>query len=59
MRMAASRDELLKSFKAFANLAEKSDDGKITLAIEGQSAVGFDPNWLRNAVEEPLDEAGG
>jgi hypothetical protein len=25
--------------------------------IEASSQQGFDPAWLRNAVEEPLDEA--
>ncbi|MGQ9663661.1 MAG: hypothetical protein ACUVWX_15225 [Kiritimatiellia bacterium] len=27
------------------------------IRIEGSSATGFDPSWLRNAVYEPLDEA--
>ncbi len=53
----ASRDDVFKSFPAIANLADKSDGGKIKITIEGQSAGGFDGNWLRNAVEEPLDEA--
>lgn len=53
----ATRDQIFKSFPAIANLADKSDDGKISVVIEGQAAGGYDPNWLRNAVEEPLDEA--
>lgn len=53
----ASRDEVFKSFSAIANLADKSDGGKIKITIHGQSAAGYDANWLRNAVEEPLDEA--
>lgn len=53
----ASRDDVFKSFPAIANLADKSDGGKIKLVIEGQAAAGYDANWLRNAVQEPLDEA--
>jgi hypothetical protein len=53
----ATREQVFKSFPAIANLAEKSDDGKINVVIQGQAAAGYDPNWLRNAVEEPLDEA--
>jgi len=57
IRFAASRDQVFKSFPAIANLSDKSDGGKITISVEGQCAAGFDANWLRNAVEEPLDEA--
>jgi hypothetical protein len=53
----ASRDEVFRSFAAIANLADKSDGGKIKLTIHGQSASGYDAGWFRNAVEEPLDEA--
>lgn len=53
----ATRDQLYKTFPALANLADKADGGKVTLRIEACSAAGFDPAWLRNAVEEPLDEA--
>jgi hypothetical protein len=53
----ASRQEVFKSFQAIANLADKSDGGKINLAVQGQAAAGFDPTWLRNAVLEPLEEA--
>ena len=53
----ASRDDVFKSFQAIANLADKSDDGKIKIVVEGECAAGYDPSWLRNAVQEPLDEA--
>ena len=33
------------------------DSGNISIVVEGQAAAGFDANWLRNAVQEPLDEA--
>lgn len=53
----AKRDELFRAFPAIANLADKSDDGKVIVKIEGTASGGYDPSWLRNAVEEPLDEA--
>jgi len=53
----ASRDDVFKAFPAIANLADKSDSGKLRVTIDGQSSAGYDANWLRNAVQEPLDEA--
>lgn len=53
----ATRDQVFRAFSAIANLADKSDGGKVTITIEGTSATGYDPSWLRNAVEEPLGEA--
>lgn len=57
IRFLANRDQVFRSFSAVANLADKSSNGKIKIEIVGENAAGFDPNWLRNAVEEPLDEA--
>jgi hypothetical protein len=54
---AASRPQVFKVFPAIANLADKSDGGKVVIQVEATSTAGFDPTWLRNAVEEPLDEA--
>jgi hypothetical protein len=53
----ASRDQVFKVFPAIANLADKSDGGHVSIVIEGSAEDGYDPSWLRNAVEEPLDEA--
>jgi hypothetical protein len=53
----AIAEQIFRAFPAIANLADKSDSGQITVRIEGTSQSGFDPSWLRNAVEEPLDEA--
>ncbi len=52
-----TRDQIFKAFPAIANLADKSDEGKVTIRVEGTAANGYDPLWFRNAVEEPLDEA--
>ena len=57
IQFAATRDEVFKSFSAIANLADKSDNCKVNITAEGTATAGYDPNWLRNAVQEPLDEA--
>ncbi len=53
----ATRDQVYKAFPAIANLADKSDEGKVKIEVEATSDQGYDPVWLRNAVEEPLSEA--
>lgn len=57
LSFSASREQVFKAFLAIANLAEKSDGGRITIQVRGSAAAGYDPLWLRNAVVEPLAEA--
>jgi hypothetical protein len=52
----ATREELFKAWGAIANLAEIA--GKVSMQIQAESKEGFDPNRIRNAVEEPLEEMG-
>ena len=56
LHMRLTRAQLFESFKPLANLADKA--GSIGLKVTAESLAGFDPVWLRNAVTEPLDEAG-
>jgi hypothetical protein len=51
----ADRQQLFHAWQAIANLADKA--GILEVQVEASSAEGFDPVWLRNAVEEPLEEA--
>ena len=57
LKFRATRAQVFKAFQVIANLADKSDDGKVTIQVEGSSENGYDPSWLRNAVKEPLEEA--
>lgn len=57
IRFSASRDQVFKAFPAIANLADRSDEGKVKIVVEGHQAAGYDASWFRNAVQEPLDEA--
>ena len=54
--LKVNRQQLFKCFTALGNLADKS--GELKLLIEAQIKEGVDANWLRNAVEEPIEEAG-
>ncbi len=56
-QFAANRDQLFRTFPALANLADQANGGKISIQVEATSETGFERSWLRNAVEEPLDEA--
>lgn len=57
LRFKATREQIFKAFPAIANLADRSEGRQVTINVEGVSTEGFDRSWLRNAVEEPLDEA--
>jgi hypothetical protein len=55
MTMRLTRSHLYAATNALANLAQEA--GSIRVTVEATNPKGFDPIWLRNAVEEPLDEA--
>ena len=55
LRITGSRDQLYQAWNAIANLADKA--GEVSLDVSAASEEGFDENWLRNAVYEPLEEA--
>jgi hypothetical protein len=55
LSMRLNRQQIYQSFNAISNLAEKA--GTIRMTVEAETAEGFDPVWLRNAVLEPLEEA--
>lgn len=46
-----------RAFRAIQNLTERADRMTVQIQIQAESDQGFDALWLRNAVEEPLDEA--
>jgi uncharacterized protein len=57
IKFRATRHQIFKAFEAIANLADESDDERLTIQIDAINTTGYDSAWLRNAVEEPLDEA--
>jgi len=58
-RLVATADKarIFKVMRAVQNLVDKSDRVTMHIEITAESNTQFDPVWLRNAVEEPLDEA--
>ena len=55
MEMKLSKSQLYKAFSVLGNLADKS--GEITVTIHGEN-LAADATWVRNAITEPLSEAG-
>jgi hypothetical protein len=52
----ATREQLFNIWNALANLADAASS--IHMTVEARNDDGFDPVWLRNAVQEPIDESG-
>ena len=58
LRIKANAAQLFRVLPALQNLSDKADSFEARLELEAEAEEGFDPAWLRNAVEEHLDEAG-
>jgi hypothetical protein len=41
---------------ALQTLCDRADTMNISIKVTATKKDGFDLNWLRNAIEEPLDE---
>lgn len=54
--MRVQKTSLYKAFNPLLNLAERA--GTIRVIAEAERPEGFEATWLRNAVREPLEEAG-
>ena len=54
--LKVNRENLFHCFNAIDHLAAKS--GEITITVVPKLKRGVDPEWLRNAVEEPMEETG-
>jgi hypothetical protein len=54
----ATAAQLFRVLPALQNLADRSAEFRARLEVEAEGREPFDPNWLRNAVEEHFDEAG-
>lgn len=49
-------NSLFQLFEVLQTLSDKADDMTISIEVQAHTKQEFDPNWIRNAVEEPLDE---
>lgn len=57
LRATADKEKIFKVFRVIQNLVEKSQHMNVHIEVCAEAISDFDPVWLRNAVEEPLDEA--
>ncbi len=47
---------LFDVIQALQTLSDQSENMSISIKVTATKSEGFDVNWLRNAIEEPLDE---
>jgi hypothetical protein len=57
LRFRTNKQQLFRAFRPLQNLAEKAGTLEVNVEIVARSDTPLDASWLRNAVEEPLDEA--
>ena len=57
LKLTASKSEVFKVWQVLQALSDKSEKMNVSIQIDAEAQDRFDPVWLRNAVEEPLDEA--
>lgn len=58
LRVELNATQLFRILPALQNLADRAERVRVLMEIDAEAAAGFDRTWLRNAVEEHLDEAG-
>ncbi|MEG3936093.1 DUF499 domain-containing protein [Microcoleus sp. T3_B1] len=51
-----NKSKLFQLFEVLQTLSDKADNMSIKIDIKADTVKEFDPTWLRNAIEEPLDE---
>jgi hypothetical protein len=51
-----NKSQIFQLFEVLQALSDKADDMTIQIEVRAHTNQEFDPNWIRNAIEEPLDE---
>ncbi|MEG4307615.1 DUF499 domain-containing protein [Microcoleus sp. D3_18a_C4] len=51
-----NKSQIFELFQILPALSDKADNMSVTIEIKAHAVKGFDQNWLRNAIEEPIDE---
>lgn len=57
LRVEAEGPDVFKVMEVLQYVSDKARRLKVVFDVTAESKEGFDPVWLRNTVEEPLDEA--
>ena len=56
MNSVTDKSQIFQLFEVLQTLSDKADDMTIKIEVRAHTQKDFDPTWIRNAVEEPLDE---
>ncbi len=56
LNFTANKSKIFEVFQILQNLSDKADDMTIGIEIRAHSKQEFNHTWIRNAIEEPLDE---
>jgi hypothetical protein len=58
IRLRAGKKEIFDALRILPALADESETMDVSITIDAEAKTAFDRTWVRNAVREPLDEAG-
>ena len=57
LHLEADKTKVFKAWPVIQTLADQSKSLSVTVDVVANAEESFDPVWIRNAVEEPLEEA--
>jgi len=57
LSMETDKAQAFQAFRVLQALSDKCSKMKLNIEVDAEAKDEFDPVWLRNAIEEPLDEA--
>jgi hypothetical protein len=52
----ANKSQIFQLFEVLQDLSDRADDMTINIEVRAHTKQDFDPSWIRNAIEERLDE---
>ncbi len=56
LNSVTNKSKIFELFQILQALSDKADDMTIQIEVRAHTQKEFDINWIRNAIEEPLDE---
>ena len=58
VELRAGKTEVFDALRILPALSDRSETLEITLRVDAEASDDFDQTWVRNAIREPLEEAG-
>jgi hypothetical protein len=56
LTLSANKSQIFQLFEVLQALSDQADDMTIQIEVRSHTKQEFDLSWIRNAIEEPLDE---